>query len=132
MNTWHPEYGNQSIDTWISSTRFVLEKHPEISLIFLVTEDSNYIPIYLNEFPNTLYLKNVFRRTTESLEFMIRYPLWSCIVQPRENHCRILGEECLVQAQLLSKCDYLLVKQCGTSSAAILFAEENLKEVYYT
>jgi len=132
MNKIHPEYGDQTIETWIESTKKVLKEHPEINLIFLVTEDSNYIPIYINEFPNTKYLENVFRRTNEDINYMIEYPLWSCIAKPRENHCKRLGEECLIQAKLLSMCDYLLVKQCGTSSAAILFADDNLKDVIYT
>jgi len=132
MAHWHPEYGNQTIHTWIESTKNVLIKYPEINVIFLVTEDSNYIPIYLNEFPNTIYLENIFRRTTESDEYVRKYPMWPNIANPRKNHNKLLGEECLIQAKLLGMCDYLLVKHCGTSSAAILFATDNLKDVIYT
>jgi hypothetical protein len=131
MNIIHPEYGNQTIETWINSTKNILNKYSETDLIFLMTEDSNYIPIYLKEFPNTFYLKNVYRRTTEKLEDFIKFPPLYCIVNTRKNHSRLLGEECLIQALLLSKCNYLLIKQCGTSSAAILFANNNLKNVFY-
>jgi len=127
----HPQYGNQTIETWIEYTRNIKKEHPEIDTIFLVTEDSNYIPIYLNEFPDTLYLKDVFRRTKEKLEYMIEFTLWPCIAKPRENHCQLLGDECLTQALLLSKCDYLLVKHCNTTNIAILCANENLKDVIY-
>lgn len=132
MNLTHPEYGNQTIETYIQGTTNILKDHPEIDLIFLVTEDSNYIPIFLNKFPNTQYLKNVFRRTTETIEYMNQYKFWPNLNSSRKNHRRLLGEECLVQALLLSKCDYLLVKQCGTSSAAIFYSNENLKDVIYT
>lgn len=131
MNRVHPEYGNQTIETWINSTKNILAKHSEIDLIFLVTEDSNYIITYLNEFPNAVYLKKVFRRTTETLDYINKFILWPCIANSRENHCRLLGEECLIQALLLSKCDYLLGKQCGTLSGAIFYANENLKDVFY-
>jgi len=131
MNLTHPEYGNQTIETYMRGTSETLKAHPEIDLIFLVTEDSNYIPIFLNKFPNTQYLKNVFRRTTETIEYMNRYKFWPNLSSSRKNHRRLLGEECLVQTLLLSKCDYLVAKQCGTSSAAIFYANENLKDVIY-
>jgi len=131
MHYYHPEYGNQTIHTWINATKDIIEKHPEINLIFLVTEDSNYIPIFLNEYPNTLYLKDIFRRTTESDDYIRKYPLWPNIANIRKNHNQRLGEECLIQSKLLGMCDYLLVKQCGTASAAILFANDNLKDVVY-
>jgi hypothetical protein len=130
MNVIHPQYGNQTIETWVNETKKILNEHPEIDVIFFVTEDSNYIPVFLNEFPDTLYLKDVFRKTDEKLEDMIRFSLFYCIANTRENHSKILGEECLTQALLLSKCDYLLVKQCGTSSAAIFYGDK-VKEVFY-
>jgi hypothetical protein len=130
MNAIHPQYGNQTIETWVQGTKDILNKHPEIDVIFMVTEDSNYIPIFLNEFPDTIYLKGVFRKTDETLEDMIRFSLFYCIANTRENHSKILGEECLTQALLLSKCDYLLVKQCGTSSAAIFYGDK-IKDVFY-
>jgi len=131
FSTYHRPFGNQTIETWISYTENILKLHPEINTIFFVTEDSHYIPIYLQKFPDAIYLKDVFRRTTESLSYMVSCPLWPVLTQPRENHCRILGEECLVQALLLGRCDYLLCKQCGTSSGAIYYATDNLKDVYY-
>ena len=76
-------------------------------------------------------MKDVYRRTDESIEDIVAFSLLYCLVTPRENHKRLLGEECLIQAKLLSKSDYLLVKQCGTASAAIFFAENNLKNVFY-
>jgi hypothetical protein len=130
MNDIHPQYGNQTIETWVEETKNILNKHPEIDVIFLVTEDSNYIPIFLNDFPGTLYLNDVFRKTNEKLEDMIRFSLFYCIANTRKDHSKILGEECLVQGLLLSKCDYLLIKQCGTSSAAIVYGD-NIKDVYY-
>lgn len=131
MGICHPEYGNQNIMDWISNTKNILSEHPEITKIFLVTEESSYVEEFLKEFDNVVYMDDVYRRTTESLEEIVNFSLLYCLVTPREDHKRLLGEECLIQAKLLSKSDYLLVKQCGTSSAAIFFADNNLKNVYY-
>ncbi len=130
MNNVHPENGNQTIDTWISKTKRVIKKHKNVDMIFLVTEDSNYLNEFENNFHNTFYLKDVFRRSNENLKYTIKYPLWPNLHKNRKNHNRILGEEVLLQALLLGKCDYLIAKQCGTSSAAILFSE-TLNDVYY-
>ncbi len=131
FNTYHPEFGKHDISSWLGATTAVLRQHPEITDVFLVTEDSSYIEPFCKEFPNTIYLKDVFRRTKQTMNFMINTPLWPSMDSPRENHCKLLGEECLIQALLLGRSDYLCVKQCGTSSGAIFYATDNLKDVFY-
>lgn len=130
MNNIHPEFGNQNIDSWIKKTNRIINKHPNIDLLFIVSEDSEYIKIFLDNFKNVFYLKDIFRRTDESLEYTVKYPLWPCLDINRKNHCKKLGEEMLIQALLLSKCKYLIAKQCGTSSAAIFYSDI-IQEVYY-
>ena len=130
MNKGHAEFGNQTIDTWLEKITAVTSKH-KIDKIFIVTEDSHYLPYFDKQFSNTFYLKDVFRRTDETLDYMEGCLIWFALDDRRENHCQLLGEECLIQALLLSKCDYLIIKQCGTSSAAILFSDD-IKEVFYT
>lgn len=131
MGICHPEYGQQQINDWINNTKSILQQHPEITKIFLVTEESSYIESFEKEFDNLVYMKDVYRRTDENLEEIVAFSLLYCLVTPREDHKKLLGEECLIQAKLLSKSDYLLVKQCGTSSAAIFFADDKLKDVFY-
>jgi hypothetical protein len=131
LNAGHPEYGNQQLDDWLRKTKEVLYDNKEIDKIFVVTEDSHYLPSFDTWFNNIFYLKNVFRRTDETLEYMNKYNLWAIIADRRPNHRQLLGEECLIQALLLSKCDYLICKQCGVSSAAMFFSD-SLKDVYYT
>lgn len=130
MNRIHPEYGNQTVQDYIKKTKAVLKKHKEIDCIYLVTEDSATISAFQKEFPYLIYNKDVFRRTNEPLDYTISYPLWPCLDKSRENHCKILGEEMLLQALLLAKCDYLIAKVCGTASAAIFFSEK-IKKVFY-
>ena len=43
-------------------------------------------PIFEKEFPNLFYMRNVFRRTDEILDYCVKYPLWACLDKKRENH----------------------------------------------
>ena len=130
FNTYHPEFGKHNINSWIDGISKMVKRYPDINKVFLVTEDNTYIQPICDAYPNTVYL-DVFRRTKESLSFMINTPLWPSMNSPRPDHCRLLGEECLIQALLLGMCDYMCVKQCGTANGAVFLANENLKDVYY-
>jgi hypothetical protein len=131
MNKVHPIYGNHNIDIWIKETKKILDKNKEIKQLFLVTEEEFYVEKFKQEFDNVVYLSNVFRRTNEDPNYIVRYPLWACLNTKRKNHTNMLGRESLVQAILLSKCDYLLGKHCGTVSAAIFFSS-GFKKFYYS
>jgi hypothetical protein len=131
FNQGHPEFGNQTIDTWLNKTHEVLQEHKDIDRIFLVTEDCLYLKYFDAEYDNVFYL-DVFRRTDETLDYMNKFNLWAIIAEhKRPNHKRLLGEECLIQALLLARCDYLIGKICGTFNAAVFFSD-HAKEVYYT
>lgn len=131
MNKTHPIYGDHNIEIWIKETKKLLDRNKEIEQIFLVSEEESYIKKFENEFDGIKYLENVFRRTNEDSEYINKYPLWPCLDLKRENHTNKLGRESLVQALLLSKCEYLLGKQCGTVSAAIFFSNR-IKKFYYS
>ena len=53
-------------------------------------------------------------------------------IYPRKNHRYLLGEEILIEAVLLSKCDGLTFIKSNVISAAKLFAKKKIKlhEVY--
>lgn len=129
FNVMHPQYGNQSVYDYIKSIRDILNKHPEIDNVFLVTEDDDYVGLIKKEFDNVFEM-DVFRRTTQSIEYCKHHWEWPYQYKLRLNHTKILGDECLSQALLLGKCDYLLCKENGTSAGALFF-KENLKNVYY-
>jgi hypothetical protein len=131
MNKVHPLYGEHGVDRWINEVRKITNKHREIDQIFLVTEESEYVNQFKAEFKNLIFLDHVFRRTTEKLDYMVQHPLWPCLYTARERHTEKLGRESLVQAILLSKCDYLIGKQCGTTSAAIFFSK-GFKKFYFS
>ena len=129
FNLLHPQYGNQSVHDYINTVRDILKKQPEIDNIFLVTEDNDYVNLFKNTFDNVLVM-DVFRRTTQSLEYCKYHWEWPYQGNPRPNHTKILGDECLSQTLILGKCDYLICKE-NSMSAGALFFKENIKNVYY-
>lgn len=128
FNVIHPQFGNQTIYDYISVIKNVLELHPDIENIFVVTEDSDYLKILEKEF-NIIFM-NVFRRVDQPLEYCKYNWEWPYEYNLRSNHTKILGDECLIQTLLLGKCDYLICKENGISAGAIFF-KENIKDVFY-
>ena len=129
FNYHHPNYGIYSIYDYINSIKKILEENPQITKLFLVSEDSNYIKLLKESFPNSYFIPNVFRRTNETLEYMNRVFLWPNVDTKRENQNKLLGEETIIQAKLLGKCDYLFGIHSGVFAGAILWGE-NIKKIF--
>lgn len=125
MVAHHPEYGDHNLERWIREASSAFKKG-SFDCVFLVTEESSYVEEFFNFFGKDLITLDVFRRTSETDDYITQYPLWPCLSDVRENHERRLGEESLVQALLLSKCAALVGKQCGTVSAAMFFSRGKL------
>ncbi len=129
-NYFEPQYGLHSTKLWIDETKRILRKKKDVDHIFLVTEEESTVEQFKRHFPDILFL-DVFRRTNQDDEFIKNFPLWPCLDNSRHNHKKRLGEECIIQALLLSRCNYLLGKQCGTISAAVLFSNK-IDEIYFS
>jgi hypothetical protein len=129
FNYYHPNYGVYSIYEYIASIKEILEKNPEITKLFLVSEDSNYIKLLKENFPNSYFIPDVFRRTDETSEYMNRVFLWPNVSTKRENQNKLLGEETIIQTKLLGKCDYLFGIHSGVFAGAILWGE-NIKQIF--
>tara|TARA_R110000782_G_scaffold244079_3_gene330848 strand:+ start:1181 stop:2038 length:858 start_codon:yes stop_codon:yes gene_type:complete len=129
FNYHHPNYGVYSIHDYINSIKKILEENPQITKLFLVSEDSNYIKLLKESFPNSYFIPNVFRRTNETLEYMNRVFLWPNVDTKRENQNKLLGEETITQAKLLGKCDYLFGIHSGVFAGAVLWGE-NIKKIF--
>lgn len=82
----------------------ILQKY-KISKIFLVTEDIDYLNLFIKRYGDKVYYTDMFR-TRKVNAYKIR---------PRKNHMYLLGKEVLVDAMLLSKCRGLL---CGDSNVS--------------
>jgi hypothetical protein len=128
-NYWHGDiYGVFGVEDYIKRIKEILKNKPEITKLFIVSDETEYVNEIHKEFPNSYFMENIFRRTDETIEYMNRVPCWMNVSTKRENHCKLLGEETIIQTKLLGKCDYLFGRKCGILSGAVLW-NENIKEL---
>jgi hypothetical protein len=128
-NFHHPMYGIFGVQDYINQIKITLKETPDITKIFIVSEDSEYVNIIANEFPSNYFLPNVFRRTDETLEYINKFHCWPNLSKKRPNHCKLLGEEVIIQTKLLGKCNFLIGRMSGVFAGAILW-NENIKKIY--
>jgi hypothetical protein len=128
-NLHHPMYGVFGINDYILEIRKILEANPQINKLFIVSEDSEYINAIHAEFPSSYFMPDVFRRTDETMEYINHVHCWPNVSTKREDHCRLLGEETIIQTKLLGKCDYLFGRLSGVLTGAILW-NENIKKLF--
>lgn len=126
---WHSIYGVFTIDDYVNNVKQILKNNPQITKLFFVSEDSNYIIRLKNEFPNSYFMENIFRRTNETIEYMNRVFLWPNVDTKRPNQNKLLGEETIIQTKLLGKCDYLLGMHSGVFAGTVLW-NEKIKQIY--
>lgn len=125
----HPFYGKFTIEDYIGNIKDILTAHPEITKIFVASEDGDYISRIQEEFPLSYSVPNVFRKTDETLEYINRVHCWPNVSTKRKNHCKLLGEETIIQTKLLGKCPYLFGMHSGIFAGAILW-NENIQKIY--
>ena len=83
-----------------------------VDIIFLVTEEKDYLNFFKEKFPNKLfYLKSAFRSNKND----------AFKVYPRKFHRYKLGRETMIETLLLSKCDHFIYLMSNVSAAAISF-----------
>ncbi len=128
-NHYHPNYGIFEIDDYIREIKKILKKYPEITKLFLVSEDGSYIEKLSKEFPNSYFVPDVFRRTDETMKHMNNIFFWPNISSKRDNQNKLLGEEVIIQTKLLGKCDYLFGRHTGVLAGAILWSK-NIKQLF--
>ena len=128
-NLHHPMYGVFDVNDYIREIGKILNKHPEITKLFLVSEDMEYIDRLHKAFPSSYFMPGVFRRTDETMEYINRVHCWPNVSTKRADHCKLLGEETIIQAKLLGKSDYLFGRLSGVLAGAVLWGE-NIKQVF--
>ena len=128
-NLHHPMYGVFGVQDYINEVKKILEENKEITRIFIVSEDMEYIDAISKAFPECYFMPDVFRRTDETMEYINRVHCWPNVSTKREDHCRLLGEEVIIQAKLMGKCDYLFGRLSGMLAGGVLWSE-NIKKVF--
>lgn len=127
MLLYHPEYPKVRLQDWPDIIDVYLKENQNIDNIFLVSDDNEIIETITTRIPDTVYLKDFFRKTTQSSELIKnRYmPWWLNSPTGNPDHRKRLGEECLIQARLLSRCQYFLGTCSGVSNAVQFFNSNN-------
>jgi len=128
-NLHHPMYGVFGVQDYIKEVKQILEENKEITKIFIISEDMGYIDAISKAFPESYFMSDVFRRTDETMEYINRVHCWPNVSTKREEHCKLLGEEVIIQAKLMGKCDYLFGRLSGMLAGGALWSE-NIKKVY--
>ena len=128
-NYHHPMYGVFDVNNYITEIQNILNTHPEITKIFIVSEESEYVNKIAEAFPYNYFMPNVFRRTDETMEYINRIHCWCNVSTKREDHCKLLGEEVIIQTKLLGKCNYLFGRFSGIFAGAVLW-NENIKQIF--
>jgi hypothetical protein len=128
-NLHHPMYGIFGVDDYIKEIGKILEENKDITKLFIVSEDMEYITAISQAFPNSYFIPDVFRRTDETMEYINRVHCWPNVSTKRENHCQLLGEEVIIQAKLMGKGKYLFGRLSGMLAGAVLW-NDNLEKVF--
>ena len=128
-NLHHPMYGVFGVQDYINEVKKILEENKKITKIYIISEDMEYIDNISKSFPESYFMPDVFRRTDETMEYINRVHCWPNVSTKREEHCKLLGEEVIIQAKLMGKCDYLFGRLSGMLAGGVLWGE-NIKKVY--
>ena len=128
-NACHPMYGVFGIERYILEIKKVLEKLKDVTKLYIVSDETDFINKLHQAFPNSYFVPNVFRRTDETEEYITRVHCWMNVSEKRNPHTKKLGEECIIQTKLLGKCDYLCGRHCGLTAGAVLW-NENIKDIF--
>ena len=128
-NAHHPMYGVFGIDDYIKEISKILQDNPDINKLFIASEESEYVNILHDAFPRSYFMPDVFRRTDETIEYINKIHCWMNVSTKRDNHCKLLGEETIIQTKLLGRCDYLFGRFTGILAGAVLWGD-NIKKMY--
>lgn len=128
-NLHHPMYGVFDVNDYIIEIQKILDANPQITKLFLASEDMEYITALHAAFPSSYFIPDVFRRTDETMEYINHVHCWPNVSTKRADHCKLLGEETIIQARLMGKCDYLFGRLSGVFTGAVLW-NDNLKQIF--
>lgn len=120
-----------SVARYIQKTHEMLKKHPDISKIFLATDENEVKEAYIQEFGRgsiALFMNEAFRAWDDGQKRKTGLHEMK-IDNPRPHHKYLLGKEVLQDAWFLSRCQYLLCGHSNITNVAILWNEGKYKEV---
>lgn len=98
-----------SVETMIKKVRQYLKKHPEITKIYLATEDNDILQTFRAEFGDRLITIDQYRYTYDKKS----KPFLSEIETGIENHHIQIARDYLASLYILSKCKYFVGGRCN-------------------
>lgn len=120
-----------AVQTYLEKARTILLQHPEIKKVFLATDECDVKESFEQAFKDSrweLFMNDTFRIWDIGLDKRIGIHETK-VANPRPLHKYLLGREVLQDAWFLSKCDYLLCGQSNISNVAILWNNNQYKQV---
>lgn len=120
-----------AVKDYLAQTYRILEQNPEITKVFLATDENNVKELYEKEFRDsrwTLFMNEAFRvwdhgekRKTGVHETKVE--------NPRQHHKYLMGREVLQDAWFLYKCEYLICGYSNITNVAILWNQNRYKQI---
>lgn len=128
----HKEYPKVEAKDWPGVIKFVLEQHPDVDNLFLVSDDVEIVKTVLTAFPQVRFLPHYFRSSNQDIKSFENAlePWWLYSPNGNPDHRKRLGEECLIQARLLARCEYFVGAHSGITNATHFFNKEPFKRSY--
>lgn len=112
------------ISNFISAVKEIIKNH-KVDILFICTDEEDFIDIMSNEFKNLTIKSTQSFRLNSNDHTGVHY---AKPVNARKNHYYLLGEEVLCDTYLLSKCDYLICGHSNVSIAAMFMNGDTYKE----
>lgn len=128
-NLGHPVPAD--ISAYLDKARELLENNPEITKVFLATDECNVIAIFekaLQDTKWTLFMNDAFRVwDTEGKKHVGVHE--TKVENARPFHKYLMGKEVLNDAYFLSKCDYLICGHSNVTNVVLLWNQNKFKQI---
>lgn len=128
-NLGHPMPAD--VTEYIERAKQLIATHDEITKVFLATDENNVKEAFEKEFANTrvtLFMNQAFRIWDDGAKKKTGIHETK-VANPRPLHKYLMGKEVLQDAWFLHKCDYLLCGHSNISNVAIMWNDNQYKEI---
>lgn len=119
------------IQAYIERTHQLLKEYPEITKIFLATDENNIKEMYEHEFRKSkwdLFMNDAFRVWDHGEKRKVGVHETK-VENPRAFHKYLMGKEVLQDAWFLNKCDYLICGHSNITNVVIIWNKNRFKKV---
>lgn len=119
------------VQDYLEKTYRLLQDHPEITKIFLATDENNIKELYEKQFRDSkweLFMNEAFRLWDHGEEKRTGVHETK-LDNPRKLHKYLMGKEVLQDVWFLNQCDYLICGHDNVANVVILWNQDRYKQV---